>query len=126
MDTNEKRINFYRELAERFCCDVTGNKLYLDPGCSLDNASARLGVSRHELSHAVNGCLGKNFSRLVNELRIAEAVRIMRSPQGRELKIHLIALMSGFNDRKNFMRVCKQITGKCPAQLKKQFNTYKL
>lgn len=126
MDKTENRTCFYRDLAERFRNDTIGNKLYLDPGYSLDTAADRLGVLRYDLSRAVNGWLGKGFCRHVNELRIAEAERIMRSPEGQQLKIHLIALMTGFSDRKNFMRVCKQITGMSPTELKEQSNIYRL
>lgn len=126
MDKTENRTCFYRDLADRFRNDTIGNKLYLDPRFSLDDAAVRLGVSRHKLSQAVNEYLGKSFCRLVNELRIAEAVRIMQSPEGSELKIHLIALMTGFSDRKNFMRVCKQIAGMSPTELRNQINTCKL
>lgn len=125
MDKTENKTCFYRNLADRFRNDTIGNKLYLDPGFSVDTAAARLDVSRHNLSIAMNSYLGKNFCRQVNELRIAEAERIMRTREGRELKIHLIALMTGFSDRKNFMRVCKQITGMSPTELKAQFKTCK-
>lgn len=126
MDTNETRTHFFRNLAAQFRSDAIGNKLYLDPRFSLDDAAARLGVSRHKLSQAVNECMGKSFCRMFNELRIAEAVRLMQSPGGSKMKVRLIALMAGFSDRKNFMRVCKQITGMSPSKLKTQFNTCKL
>lgn len=128
METKGKYHHFYRDLAARFRRDVVGNKLYLDPHFTLDAAAGRQGVTRHDLPHAVTRCLGKSFCRLVNELRIAEALRIMQSPEGSELKIHLIALMTGFSDRKNFMRVCmcKQIAGMSPTELRNQINTCKL
>lgn len=126
MEKKGKHTDFYRKLAARFHQDLVGNKLYLDPHFTLNAAAGRQGVTRHDLSHAVNNYFEKNFSRLVNELRIAEVVRIMQLPEGGELKIHLIALMTGFSDRKNFMRVCKQITGMSPTELKTQFNTCKL
>lgn len=120
MDTTENRIRFYRDLAARFRDGLIEHKLYLDPRFSLDDAAARLGVSRYDLSRAANGFLGMSFCRMVNELRIAEALRLMRSPGGRELKIRRIALLAGFSDRKNFMRVCKRITGMSPSELKTQ------
>lgn len=126
MDTKDTRTQFFRNLAAKFHNDAIGNKLYLDPGFTLDTAAGRMGVSRHKLSRAVNEYLGKSFRRLFNELRIAEAVRLMQSQEGGELTIHLIALMTGFSDRKNFLRVCKQITGMSPTELKTQFNTCKL
>ncbi|WP_418991198.1 helix-turn-helix domain-containing protein [Alistipes sp.] len=125
MDTKDHRIRFYRDLAARLRDELTEHKLYLDPRFSLDDAASRLGVSRYDLSRAANGLLGTSFCRLVNELRIAEALRLMRSPGGGELKIRRIALLAGFSDRKNFMRVCKRITGLSPSQLKAQSNTSK-
>lgn len=122
----ENRTLFFRNLAERFQNEVIGGKLYLKPRLSLDDVALHLGESRYNLSHAVNECLGKSFCRLVNELRIAEAVRIMREPGADGEKIRRIAQLAGFTDRKTFMRVCKAITGFSPSELKVQIKEDKL
>lgn len=119
---NENRTLIFRNLAERFQSEVIGGRLYLTPRLSLDDVASRLGESRYNISHAVNECLGKSFCRFVNELRIAEAVRIMREPGADGVKIHQIAQLAGFSDRKSFMRICKEITGACPSKLKARLN----
>lgn len=114
----ENRTLILQNLAERFQNEVIDGRLYLTARLSLDDMASRLGESRYNISHAVNECLGKSFCRFVNELRIAEAVRLMRQSGADGLKIHQIAQLAGFSDRKSFMRICKEITGVCPSKLK--------
>lgn len=114
----ENRTRFYLDLAERFCDEVIHRKRYLTPRYSLDDAASRLGASRYDLSHAVNDCLGKSFCRFVNELRVADAMHLMRSADGRRMKVRRIAELTGFSDRKTFCRVCKEITGHAPSALR--------
>lgn len=110
-----------QNLAERFRNDVIGCRLYLTPRLSLDDVAGRLGVSRYTLSHAVNDSLGISFCQFVNELRIAEAIRLMQAPDGERIMVRRLAEMVGFSDRKSFMRVCKKITGLSPSELKTRF-----
>lgn len=125
MDTKDNRNRFFRDLAERFRSEVIDGRLYLIPQLSLDDVASHLGVSRYNLSHAVNDCLGKNFCRFVNELRIAEAARLMREPGADGEKIRRIAQLAGFTGRKTFMRVCKEITGFSPSELKERVKSAK-
>lgn len=114
----KNRSMFLRDLAERFRHEVTEGKLYLTPRLSLDDVSLRLGESRYDLSHAVNDCLGVGFCRFVNELRIAEAIRLLQAPDGDKWMVGRMARRIGYTDRKTFMRVCKEITGFSPSELK--------
>lgn len=114
MDDNRKE--FFRDLAARVYDLVVTGKLYLNSHLSLDDVAGRLEVSRYYVSHAVNNYLGKTFHTMVNELRIEEAIRLMKEPG--EKKIDDIFRCAGFTDRMNFCRVCKRITGFNPSELK--------
>lgn len=116
----EDRILFFRNLAERFRTEVVDGRLYLIPRLSLDDVASRLGVSRYNLSYAVNEYLGVSFCRFLNERRIAEVVRLIEAPGGDKLMIRNLAELAGFSDRKTFMRICKEITGLSPSDLKAQ------
>jgi len=118
MDDNRKE--FFRDLAGRVHDLVVTNKLYLDHRLSLDDVADKLEVSRYYVSHAVNKYLGKTFHTLVNELRIEEAIRLMKEPGVK--KIQDLYRTVGFADRSNFTRVCKRTTGLSPSELKDKMN----
>lgn len=122
----EDRILFFRDLAERFRTEVVDGRLYLIPRLSLDDVASRLGESRYNLSHAVNEHLGVSFCRFLNERRIAEVVRLIEAPGGDKLMIRNLAELAGFSDRKTFMRICKEITGLSPSELKERIKSVKI
>lgn len=85
----------------------------------LDTLAQRLGTSHVQLSRAVNRSTGKNFSQLINEYRIREAVRILSDKSPSKLTIDAVAFESGFNDRRSFYRVFKSVTGLSPSDFRK-------
>lgn len=89
--------------------------LYTVADLSLDMLSAELGLDRRHVSSAINACARKNFFAYLNEYRVKEAIRIMSEAGNKNLTIDAIAFDSGFNDRKTFHRIFKQITGLTPA-----------
>lgn len=65
-------------------------------------------VSQWHLSKLLNQHLGKNFSEILNEIRIKEAVKLFEDPH---LRICDIAEMVGYVDMAHFSRMCKKILG---------------
>ena len=114
MDDNRKE--YFQDLARQVRELIVTEKLYLDNRLSLDDVADSLNVSRYYVSHAVNNHLGKTFHTLVNELRIQEAIRLMREPGGK--KVNDVFRKAGFTDRMGFSRVCKRMTGLSPTELK--------
>lgn len=98
---------------------VIDGKMYKQPDLTLDMLSAATGYNRYYLSGALNRCTGINFSTYVNEQRIKEAVRLMSDPANANLTVDAIAFDAGFNDRKNFYRVFKKVTGLSPTQFRR-------
>lgn len=98
---------------------VIDEKMFKQADLTLDMLSAATGYSRYYLSTALNRCTGANFNTYVNEQRIKEAVRLMSDPVNADLTVDAIAYDSGFNDRKNFYRVFKRVTGLSPTQFRR-------
>lgn len=98
---------------------VIDGKMYRQADLTLDMLAAATGYSRYYLSGALNRCTGVNFNAYVNELRIKEAVRLMSDPANATLTVDAIAFDAGFNDRKNFYRVFKKVTGLSPTQFRR-------
>lgn len=94
-------------------------ELYKLPDLSLDTLVERIGLNRCYVSAALNRCTGKNFSTYINEYRVKEAIRLMSESSRANLTIEAIGYESGFNDRSNFYRMFKKITGLSPTDFRK-------
>lgn len=126
MAISETREKYLSDLSERFRDSVIKERLYLQPHLSLMELTRMLGATWNDLSYAINHYLGKNFTDFINELRIAEAVRLLRASGGEDIKVADLAWQAGFADRTTFCRACKKITGLSPTELKSHLNTDKL
>lgn len=102
---------------------ITEKKLYKHLDLTLDILAREVGFNRYYISIALNRCVGKNFNTYINEYRIKEAIRLVSDPLFKDKTIESIAFESGFNDRKNFHRVFKKMTGLSPGNFRKNQNT---
>jgi ABC-type antimicrobial peptide transport system permease subunit/AraC-like DNA-binding protein len=99
---------------------------YKDPDLSLTSLAEKLGLTTHELSRIINTVLKKSFNDFVNEYRVADVVRKMQDPAFDHLTLQGIAYDAGFNSPSTFHRAFKQLTGKTPAEYKKELPSYNL
>ena len=96
--------------------------IYKRTDLTLDWLVTQTGMNRSYLSGALNRCLGKNFTTYVNEYRVKEAIRLMSDPAKANYTIEVIGFESGFNDRSNFYRSFKKLTGLSPTDFRKNLN----
>lgn len=101
---------------------IVEEELYKLPDLSLDVLVERIGLNRCYVSGALNRCAGKNFSAYINEYRVKEAIRLMSESPDANLTIEAIGYESGFNDRSNFYRMFKKITGLSPTDFRKNIS----
>lgn len=73
---------------------------------TLSDVSEKTYVSQWHLSKLLNQHLGKNFSEILNEIRIKEAQKLLTDPS---LRIGEIAQMVGYVDMAHFSRVFKKL-----------------
>ena len=99
---------------------LQGEKAYLDPELSIDGLAASISCTRHQLSQAMNECLGKSFYDCINHYRVEEARQLLSDPQKDIEKISSIGFDAGFNSVSTFNEVFKKITGCSPSQFRKQ------
>jgi len=90
--------------------------LYRDPTLSVDLLAQKIGAKRHYVSNAINLCTDKSFNTFVNEYRIKEAIQLLSKTDAPT--IDMIAFETGFNDRQNFYRVFKKMTGLSPTEFR--------
>ena len=95
---------------------MTEDKIFRNGALSVDSLAQLLGLKRYLISGAINRCANKDFSAFVSEYRIKEAIRLLSGKNAHRFSLDSIAFDSGFNDRRNFNRVFKKMTGVTPTE----------
>ncbi len=93
-------------------------KTYTDSTLTLNKLANKLNIRPHLLSQLLNDNLEKSFSTFVNEYRIEESKKMLRSDSN--LKIQAIAEICGFNSNSTFYSAFKKVTGTTPAEFVKE------
>jgi AraC-like DNA-binding protein len=94
-------------------------RLYLDPGLSLNSLAARLDTNAHRLSQAINDGARQSFTDFVNAYRTAEAQRRLADPCSMHLTIEAIGAECGFGSKTAFYQAFRKATGQTPFQARK-------
>nr|WP_275126029.1 helix-turn-helix domain-containing protein [Zhouia amylolytica] len=72
-------------------------------------------ITSKQLSQLINQTADKNYSLYISELRVQEAIALMKNEKYKDYKIAAIAYESGFNSISSFNAVFKKITGQTPV-----------
>jgi len=100
-----------RRIAERLDAAMRSDRLYLDPGLSLQKLARHVATPPNLVSQTLNQTLEETFFDYVNRWRIEAA--LPRIAEGRETVL-AIALDVGFNTRSTFYTAFKTATGMTP------------
>ena len=82
---------------------------------SLKEVADELRIPINQLSHIINGQIGKNFFDFVNSYRVEEFKSRASQPDYQNYTLISIAYDSGFNSKATFNRVFKNYTGQTPS-----------
>lgn len=115
-----------RQQALRLKNTIKEKRYYEDPELSLSSLAGKLAMAPHELSRIINAIYKQNFTDFINGLRVAEVIRKMKNPNNGHLTLLGMAYDAGFNSQSTFHRAFKEITGKTPAEYKKELPSYNL
>ena len=88
---------------------------------SLDNAASLLNLSKSAFCHFFFKRTGKNFSKVINEMRIENTCKQLIET---ELSVAEICFLNGYNCLSNFNKQFKSITKTTPLKYKKFFKKY--
>ena len=105
-----------RRLAEA----MQDDRAYLNSHLSLPELAASLGCSVNHLSQAINEGHGVGFFDYVNGFRVRDATALLTEAGPRAPSILDVALSVGFNSTSTFYAAFKRITGKTPAQFRRE------
>jgi len=96
---------------------LAGNGLAKDPELSLSRIARRLSLPARSVSRAINRQTGLNVSQFVNDIRIAEACRLLAET---EQSVTSVIYDSGFQTKSNFNREFLRVTGQTPRAWRQQ------
>ena len=92
------------------------HKPYQNPDCRLAHLAQQLNEPDYLVSQALNKHFGKSFFELMNELRINDALQLLKGETAKKYTIEAICFEVGFNSRTAFYRAFKKHTGKTPSE----------
>ncbi|MCK5170168.1 MAG: tetratricopeptide repeat protein, partial [Bacteroidales bacterium] len=91
-------------------------KIYIKPDLTLNKLAKCLSTNRVYLSQIINKEFGKNYSDLINEYRVNEAILMLSDPQKIiKFSIKTIAKEAGFKSVSRFNPAFKKLTGITPS-----------
>lgn len=91
-------------------------KIYKQPDISVGKLAKKLKTNTSYLSVIINSRFEESFKTLINNYRINEARRLLRSSEYSNYSIEGIAEEVGYQSRSTFYQSFKQITGLTPTQ----------
>lgn len=111
------------EIAEMFITLVSSNEWYKNTLLSRQDIAAELGISEGYLSQIIKKEFNKSIVQIINDLRIAEAKRLLQNQSFNKYSIEAIGLESGFKSKSVFYSQFKASTDLSPGEFRKQFCT---
>ncbi|WP_420431243.1 helix-turn-helix domain-containing protein [Hyphobacterium sp.] len=104
-----------KKIAERILKAMSAEKLYLDPGLSLQKLARHVTTPPNLVSQTLNEQIGMTFFDFVARWRVEDAKsRILQGDQS----VLTIALDVGFNSRSTFYKAFKRETGQTPREFR--------
>ena len=95
-------------------------KKYLQPGYSLSDLVSAISIPEHVLTYYFNNYKGITFLKWKNQLRIEEAVNLLKAGEAETNTLESVGKACGYKSRSNFIQAFKAQTGESPsAYLKK-------
>ena len=117
---NMIRADLADELYQKIVDIVIVKKKYKDPNFSSKDLAKLLKTNTRYLSAVVNSRFGMNYSGLLNEYRVKDALRIMADKKNADKNIEEISAMVGFANRQSFYAAFYRIVGETPNGYRKK------
>ncbi|MGL5937542.1 MAG: helix-turn-helix domain-containing protein [Phocaeicola sp.] len=114
------RAELADELYDKILNIVVVQKKYKDPNYSAKDLVKDLKTNTRYLSAVVNSRFGMNYSCLVNEYRIKEAMHLLVDKRYVKNTLEDISVMVGFSNRQSFYAAFFKILGETPNSYRKK------
>lgn len=114
IDSLEARREHHSQIYDKVVANMEKEKPYVTSRLTLEGLAKMVGVSRTDLSQAVNSNTNGNFCQFVNSYRVEYAKDVMtRDPY---LKVTEAGRLSGFQSESAFTPVFKRFTDMTPSE----------
>ena len=120
------RAELADELYQKIVDIVIVKKKYKDPNFSSRDLAKMLKTNTRYLSAVVNSRFNMNFSCLVNEYRIKDALRLLADKKNADKNVEEISAMVGFANRQSFYAAFYRIVGETPNGYRKRILSAKI
>ncbi len=90
-------------------------KKYLQPGYSLSDLVSAISIPEHVLTYYFNNYKGITFLKWKNQLRIEEAVNLLKAGEAETNTLESVGKACGYKSRSNFIQAFKAQTGESPS-----------
>lgn len=114
------RAELADELYDKIMNIVVMQKKYKDPNYSARDLAKELQTNTRYLSAVINSRFGMNYSCLVNEYRIKDALHLLVDKRYVERNIEEISAMVGFANRQSFYAAFYKNMGETPNGYRKR------
>lgn len=114
------RAELADELYDQILKIIVVQKKYKDPHYSAKDLAKELKTNTRYLSAVVNSRFGMNYSCLVNEYRIKEALHLLVDKRYKDKNVEEISAMVGFANRQSFYTAFKKYIGILPTDYRKK------
>lgn len=114
------RADLADELYKKIVDIVIVKKKYRDSNFSSKDLAKLLQTNTRYLSAVVNSRFGMNYSCLLNEYRIKDALRMLGDKKNAEKNVEEISTMVGFANRQSFYAAFYRIMGETPNGYRKR------
>ena len=114
------RAELADELYDGILTIIVAQKKYRDKDYSARQLADDLGTNPRYLSAVINSRFGMNYSSLVNEFRVRDAVHYLTDKRYLDKTMEEIGTMSGFSNRQSFYAAFFKEKGEAPHQFKKR------
>lgn len=108
------------ELYDKIINIVVVQKKYRDPDYSAKMLAKELETNTRYLSAVINSRFGMNYSCLLNEYRVKDALRLLADKKNAEKNVEEISAMVGFANRQSFYAAFYRIVGETPNAYRKR------
>ena len=119
------RAELADELYEKILNIIVIEKRYRDKDFSAKELASELGTNTRYISAVINSRFNTNFSCLINEYRVKEALHRMTDKRYLDLTIEEIGALVGFANRQSFYASFYRIMGETPNGYRKRHLTTK-
>lgn len=119
------RAELADELYEKILNIIVIEKRYRDKDFSAKELASELGTNTRYISAVINSRFNTNFSCLINEYRVKEALHRMTDKRYLDLTIEEVGALVGFANRQSFYASFYRIMGETPNGYRKRHLTTK-